>query len=44
MIEIFIDIAKSMNNVEFFLYVPAAAFVCGLVMIFRSFFGKGVTV
>lgn len=41
MIEIFIDIALAMNDYEFFLYVPAAAFVCGLVMLFRSFFVRG---
>lgn len=43
LIEIFLDIAAAMNDYEFFLLVPAASFVCGLVMLFRSFLGRGVS-
>lgn len=44
MFDFFFDIFSSMSDLPIFCYPAAAAFVCGLVMLFRSFFGKGITV
>jgi hypothetical protein len=44
MIDFFINIATSMSSFSIFCYPVAAAFCCGLIMLIRSFFGKGITV
>ena len=44
MVEFFISVWSSMDDYKLFLYPVACAFICALVCLFRSFFGRGVTV
>lgn len=44
MIEFLLSVWTSMNNLNFFFYAPCCALICGLILVFRSFFGKGVKI
>lgn len=40
MFDLLFDVWGSLSNVAFFCYVPAAALLCGIVSLLRSFFGE----
>lgn len=44
MVDFMIEVWTSMNDVEIFVYPVACCFLWALVTLFRSFFGRGVTV
>ena len=40
MFDLLFDVWRSLSNVTFFCYVLAAALICGIVSLIRSFFGE----
>ena len=40
MFDLLFSVWGSLSNVTFFCYVPAAALLCGIVSLIRSFFGE----